>query len=359
MRFSIHLFLSLFLFFVSGCLFSKEQAEQNHTTGNQTSTNEENQPLVLAEGLEIPWSINKQGDTFYISQRTGSIVVIHNKQVEIQQVDLGKDVYTRHEAGLLGFILAPDYEQTGLAYAYHTYQDGEELYNRLVLLRHEGKRWREERVLLDRIPGGRYHHGGRIEIGPDHMLYITTGDATNPELAQKLDSLGGKILRMNLDGSIPEGNPFPNSYIYSYGHRNPQGLAWDDEGNLYSSEHGPSGHDEINRILPGRNYGWPEITGDEEMAGMEKPLFHSGEDTWAPSGMVCFDGKLYVATLRGEALRSFDLTQKVTEKLYTDGGRIRDVLIEDGVLYFVTNNLDGRGLPTEADDRLFSLHLQK
>ncbi len=143
--------------------------------------------------------------------------------------------------------------------------------------------WREESLLLDNIPSGTYHHGGRLKIGSDGKLYVTTGDASAPDIAQDLDSLGGKILRMNLDGSIPNDNPYPNSYVYSYGHRNPQGITWSSDGTLYSSEHGSRANDEVNLIEAGQNYGWPIIEGYEEQEGMVSPLFTSGDtNTWAP-----------------------------------------------------------------------------
>jgi glucose/arabinose dehydrogenase len=197
-----------------------------------------------------------------------------------------------------------------------------------------------------------------MKIGPDGKLYITTGDATTPSVAQNLGSLNGKILRMNLDGSIPADNPYPNSYVYSYGHRNPQGLAWIGE-TLYASEHGQSAHDEINRIVAGANYGWPVIQGLEKKAGMETPLFQSGaEVTWAPSGMAAEDGKLYVAELRGNAVRVFDVEQKQSRVVISDLGRIRDVFVDGDYLYLVSNNTDGRGNPNERDDKLYRVRVE-
>ncbi|WML50435.1 PQQ-dependent sugar dehydrogenase [Neobacillus sp. PS3-34] len=200
------------------------------------------------------------------------------------------------------------------------------------------------------------HHGGRLKIGSDQKLYITTGDATRPESAQDLSSLNGKILRMNLDGSIPADNPFPNSFVYSYGHRNPQGLAWIN-GSLYESEHGQYAHDEVNRIKPGANYGWPVIQGTEKKNGMEAPLFQSGEETWAPSGIVTYKDKIYTATLRGNAVREFNLSEGKSRPVITGLGRIRDVYIDGEYLYFVSNNTDGRGNPLKNDDKLYRVLL--
>lgn len=315
---------------------------------------------VVAEYLEIPWDIAKYEQTFYLTQRTGSIVRIEDGEQLEQTVQLDKELSTASEAGLLGFALAPNFAETQEAFAYYTYGDETGQFNRIVVLRLEQDVWQEERVLVDLIPSGSVHHGGRLAIGPDEKLYATTGDAALPELAQDLTSLAGKILRLNLDGSIPTDNPFADSYVYSYGHRNPQGLSWAENGNLYASEHGQNAHDEINLIEAGANYGWPLIEGMETETNMTAPLFTSGTDTtWAPSGLVYEEGKLYVATLRGSALLEFDLAAESYRELTSGLGRIRDVWIdsEAGALYFITNNTDGRGQPMPEDDKFYRLML--
>ncbi|MDN4608782.1 PQQ-dependent sugar dehydrogenase [Sporosarcina highlanderae] len=312
---------------------------------------------VVAEYLAIPWSIEKNKETFYLTERTGSIVKIENG-VERQKVELQKNLATAAEAGLLGFVLAPDFQESNIAYAYYTYVDGSGQFNRIITLSLAGDVWREESVLIDKIPSGSYHHGGRLKIGPDGKLYATTGDASEASIAQDLNSLGGKILRMNLDGSIPDDNPFPNSYVYSYGHRNPQGITWSPDGTLYASEHGSSANDEINKIEAGENYGWPIIQGTEKKEGMVTPLFTSGKDlTWAPSGMDNYNGKLYVAALRGTAVLEFNLETGEYDKVITGFGRIRDVLVVENYLYFISNNSDGRGNPQNNDDKLYRIPL--
>lgn len=314
---------------------------------------------VVAENLQVPWSINRVGDIFYLSERPGSIVKVESGSTERQKVSLKKELSQEAEAGLLGFVLAPDFEQSNKAFAYYTYENGTGQFNRIVELTLKNDEWTEGRLLLDKIPSGRFHHGGRLKIGPDGKLYATTGDAAaTPEIAQDLDSLGGKILRMNLDGSAPSDNPFEDSLVYSYGHRNPQGLAWSKDGKMYASEHGPSAHDEINLIGAGDNYGWPEITGTETKNGMVTPLLQSGDDTWAPSGMAVDIGKLYVATLRGNALREFDPATKTTREIVTGIGRVRDVMVDGDYMYFVSNNTDGRGTPAEGDDKLYRMKLE-
>jgi glucose/arabinose dehydrogenase len=228
------------------------------------------------------------------------------------------------------------------------------------MLRLDGDVWKEEEVLVDRIPSGRVHHGGRLKIGPDGKLYATTGDAAEASLAQDRESWSGKILRMNLDGSIPDDNPFPDSYVYTYGHRNPQGLVWSPDGTMYASEHGNRANDEINAIDAGLNYGWPVIEGVEQREGFVSPLFTSGKDTtWAPSGMAYANGKLYAAALRGAAVLEFDPAAGKQRTVVTGYGRIRDVRIEGGYLYFITNNTDGRGNPQPDDDKLYRVPISK
>lgn len=338
----------------AGCSSEKnEKIESKEVSTTSTA------PQVVVDKLEIPWSIDEANNVFYISERNGDIVKVEEGKKERQKVIFEKKLSSAAEAGLLGFVLAPDFITSNKAFAYYTYEDSSGQFNRIVVLKLEDNHWKEWQLLFDHIPSGHVHHGGRLEIGPDGKLYATTGDAAEePEIAQDLTSLGGKIMRMNLDGSIPSDNPFSNSYVYSYGHRNPQGLAWAQDGTLYESEHGPSANDEINKIQPGYNYGWPIIKGKEKQDGMEEPLYTSGDQTtWAPSGMIYYDEKLYVATLRGNAVREFNLQSGKTREVITGLGRIRDVFIKDGSLYFVSNNTDGRGTPLEGDDKLYKISL--
>ncbi|WP_026674145.1 PQQ-dependent sugar dehydrogenase [Alkalihalobacterium bogoriense] len=357
------LFVFLLTFFVTGCA-EPEQQQTEESTDNIEETQEElefnEEPIVIADNLDIPWSIEKAGDIFYITERGGHIVKVENGVTERHTVHLEQELSSMPEAGLLGFVLDPDFPNTNLAYAYYTYEKSDDPYNRIVTLRYENDQWQEEDILLDNIPSGTYHHGGRLKIGPDGYLYATTGDASVPEIAQDIDSLGGKIIRMELDGTIPEDNPFTNSYIYSFGHRNPQGLTWATDGSFYSSEHGSSANDEINEIESGLNYGWPIIQGDEEREGMVSPLFTSGNDsTWAPSGMDYYNNRLYVAALRGSAIIELNLETGEHQEIVTGLGRIRDIKIEGNTLYFISNNTDGRGNPAENDDKLYQLSLQQ
>lgn len=312
---------------------------------------------VAAEGLDIPWSLAFDGDVIYISEREGSIVKVDNGVMTRSSVRLEEAVHHEAEGGFLGFVLSPDFASTQTAFAYHTYRSGGTTLNRIVELKLEGSEWVEQKALLEGIPGSLYHNGGRLELGPDGLLYATTGDATQTSLSQDKASLAGKILRLNLDGSIPADNPTPSSYVYSYGHRNPQGVAWTSDGTMYSSEHGPSGrpggHDEINLITPGANYGWPELIGDQTRKGMVPPLYHTGDEAIAPSGtIVDEEGKLLIAALVGEGIYRYTPSTGEMEKWHEGEGRIRDLHLKDGRLYFITNNRDGRGNPLQEDDRL-------
>ncbi|TFB14607.1 PQQ-dependent sugar dehydrogenase [Filobacillus milosensis] len=320
--------------------------------------NEEDR-VTLVEKLAIPWSIDKHEETFYVTERTGRLLEINERgEINEQELILSHEVLPYGEGGLLGFVLAPDFEESKQAYVYHTYQHDNQILNRVVLLEKNYNQWEEVNVIIEGIPGAQYHNGGRLEIGSDNKLYVTTGDAINRMQAQNLDSLAGKILRVNLDGSIPEDNPFRGSFIYSYGHRNPQGMTWDENGTMYSSEHGNSAHDEINIIKSGGNYGWPLIEGDQERQGMISPIYHTGNNTWAPSGMDYYNGKLYIAGLRGSKIISYDIETGKAVTSYEDSGRMRDIYIKNGYLYTITSNRDGRGNPDENDDQLLRLKLK-
>ncbi|MEC1697950.1 PQQ-dependent sugar dehydrogenase [Schinkia azotoformans] len=355
-------FFIILTILLTGCSsLNPEQFKQNEDDSVPVGRNQQyfHNAEVLGSNLQIPWDIVKVDNQFLISERGGQIVRIsENGQQFTMPLKLKKNVHDEGEGGLLGFILDPNFSSNSLAYIYHTYLEDGNIANRIVQVKKTGNGWEEIREMLSSLPGGRIHNGGRLEIGPENKLFITVGDAGVPESAQNLEVLSGKILRMNLDGSIPNDNPFKNSYIYSYGHRNPQGMAWDEGGKMYAAEHGQTAHDEINVIIPGGNYGWPVIQGDEEREGMIKPLFHSGNETWAPSGLAFNKGKLYVAALRGQQIRAFDLQARTSAPVFENVGRIRDLLVDDNYLYFITNNTDGRGSPNPNDDHLLRISLE-
>ncbi|SDJ17356.1 PQQ-dependent sugar dehydrogenase [Salimicrobium halophilum] len=337
-----------FLFiFIAAC----SSGEQEPTSS--TAEKENAEPLeqgILATNFNTPWSIAASGDDFYITERAGKLFLVSDAgEITEQTLELSAPLYTRGEAGLLGFSLL-DADQ---GYIYYSYNAGDGPRNRVSKITKTDDTWTESEVIIDEIPGARIHNGGRLEQGPEGHLFITTGDAADPECAQDKESLAGKILRMNIDGSVPEDNPFEESYVYSYGHRNPQGITWTEDGTMYSTEHGESAKDEINIIEPGKNYGWPVIEGDEQAEGMVTPFYHTGNDTWAPSGIDAFEGKLYVAALRGERLLEVEPESLEINVLSEEYGRIRDILFTEGYGHGITSNRDGRGNPEEEDDVFF------
>jgi glucose/arabinose dehydrogenase len=265
----------------------------------------------------------------------------------------------------LGLALDPDYAANNRIYVYLTSLENGQLVNRVERYVFKNGALSDRKVIFEGILGASNHDGGRIEFGPDGYLYITTGDAQNSDLAQDFTALQGKILRVTREGEVPEGNPFASA-VWSYGHRNPQGLAWDAEGRLWSTEHGPSGlgsgYDELNLITPGANYGWPEIQGEEELEGMVSPVIQSGGSvTWAPGDVEYLDGKLYFTGLRGSALYVVSLDGERIAGFDTffsgDYGRLRAIRLgPDGYLYISTSNRDGRGNPGADDDLILRVN---
>ena len=329
---------------------------------------------TVADNLTIPWSIDWISDEVILfTERNGNLRIIQDgKLLQEPLLSLGVGGV---EGGMLGVTVDPNFAENEYVYLYYTYNELLSTSNKVVRYQVTDGTVTEDRILIDGIPGGPFHDGGRIQFGPDGKLYITTGEAGNPVLSQDLNSLGGKILRINSDGTIPEDNPWQDSSVYSIGHRNPQGIDWDESGNLIATEHGPSGwrgsaHDEVNLIIPGANYGWPDIIGDESMDGLQNPILHTGDDTWAPSGIEFYSedkipqwtGKFFVAALRGNHLHMIDFDMKnnkviSNEKLFQDEfGRLRDVATgPDGYLYILTSNQDGRGNPENNDDRILRI----
>ncbi len=317
---------------------------------------------IIAENLEIPWEIAFLPDkSMLVTERPGRLLHIGSDRKAIPIAGVSHT----GEGGLLGMALHPDFAQNNLLYIYLTTETPSGLTNRVQQYTLQNNTVTNRKTILENIPGSRFHDGGRIAFGPDKKLYITTGDAGQEPLAQNTNSLAGKILRINDDGSIPSDNPFGNA-VFSFGHRNPQGITWDASGNLWASEHGrsgaESGFDEINLIEKGENYGWPNIEGSEAQSGMEPPKAHSGaSETWAPSGAAIYNDSLLFAGLRGEALYEAKLSGKNIEKtiahLPGQFGRLRTVAVgPDGMLYILTNNTDGRGNPKSGDDKIIKIN---
>ena len=315
---------------------------------------------VLVEDLEVPWDVEflPDGDIL-VTERPGRLVRIGDN-LSVHEVE---GVAHRGEGGLLGLALHPDFEENSLLYLYMTTETDGGIINRVVRYSYSDHGLSQPETIISNIPGASYHDGGRIAFGPDGFLYITTGDAGDAMSAQDRDSLAGKILRLEPDGSVPDGNPF-GTPVYSYGHRNPQGLTWDEQGRLWSTEHGRSGVrsglDELNLIEKGGNYGWPVIQGDETQEGMLTPELHSGpETTWAPASAEYHNGSIFFGGLRGSTLYQAVIGEEIVlEKHFEDRfGRIRDVKVPGEYLYFTTSNRDGRGTPEDSDDRLIRVSL--
>lgn len=322
---------------------------------------------VLVGGLQIPWGMAFAPDgRLFISERPGRIRVVQNGQLLAQPAITVPDVRVRGEAGLLGIALHPDFAQNHYLYAaYASRSAGGALITRLARFREINNTLVEQVVLVDNIQGEDGHAGSRVRFGPDGKIYFTTGDAKIAALAQTLSSLAGKILRVNEDGTTPLDNPY-GSPVWTWGHRHPQGIDWHPvTGQLWGSEHGNTGQDELNLLVRGDNYGWPVIRGGATRPGMVRPvLFYT--PAIAPAGLSFYNAtripqflnNIFFATLRGEHLHRIvldpsDPSRPVAEERLLEGrfGRLRDVITgPDGALYFCTSNRDGLGNGT--DDRI-------
>jgi len=314
---------------------------------------------TLAKNLIIPWDmLFLDSGEILITERPGSLVRAAPDGRILERTKLD-GVYHSGEGGLHGIAAHPAFSANSLLYLYYTFSGQEGTFNRVTRYIYDENGLTEEKVILDNIPGGRIHNGGRIAFGPDGYLYVTAGDAGEADSAQDKDSLAGKILRITDEGGIPPDNPFDNE-VYSYGHRNPQGMTWDKDGRLWATEHGPRARDELNMVVRGGNYGWPRIRGDSEEEGMIAPVINSGvSDTWAPAAAVYYEEKIFFAGLRGSAVYEYDtLSGELREHLKDACGRIRAVDIRGGYLYFTTSNRDGRGRVRKGDDRLLRIDIK-
>lgn len=314
--------------------------------------NEPVAPSAVATGLEAPWSLTFVDGTALVSERDSAQILQFDTEGRVRMVATIDGVSPRGEGGLLGIAA-----HEGYLYVYSTAVEGNRIQRFELVTSAETADigLAQPEILLDGIPSASYHNGGRIAFGPDGMLYATTGDAGNTGSSQDLNSLAGKILRIGPDGSVPTDNPFPGSYVYSYGHRNPQGVAWDEDGAMYASEFGQNTWDELNVIEAGANYGWPEVEGIGNRPGFVDPVQQWATSEASPSGMTIRDGSIWIANLRGERLRQIPLSDLASSTEYFVGeyGRIRDIITApDGSLWFVTNNTDGRGSPGTDDDRI-------
>jgi len=312
------------------------------------------------ENLDIPWElIFLSENKALVTERDGQIRLIENDTLQEKPYKIIEQVAHIGEGGLMGMAKHPNYPEQKYLYVMHTYQEDNNIFNRVTRYYDTDTTIEFDKVIVDRIPGSRVHNGGRIAFGPDGMLYITTGDTWQSEIAQDINNLGGKILRLTPEGEIP-------------------GIAWHPEtGNLFSSEHGPSGEfglrdkDIINIIVKGGNYGWPLVLGDANIEPYIDPIIMWPVAT-PPSGITFWNNRLFVATLRSQALIRIDFSlsddryevtsiDRLFAKDWHSGtfGRLRNAVVgPDNALYVLSNNLDGRGSPQEGDDKILRITLK-
>ncbi|MFF9206971.1 MULTISPECIES: PQQ-dependent sugar dehydrogenase [unclassified Streptomyces] len=321
---------------------------------------------TVATGLNSPWGLAPlpDGALLVASRDEGTITRVDEKTGAKTLLGEVSGVSAEGEGGLLGIALSPDYAADHMIYAYFTSASD----NRIARLLYDPRKPQGEQLgapdtVFKGIPKGVIHNGGRIAFGPDRMLYAGTGESGERGLAQDKKSLGGKILRITPEGEPAPGNPFPDSPMYSYGHRNVQGLAWDGRQRLFASEFGQDTWDELNAIKPGGNYGWPDAEGRSDDPAFQNPVAQWHTDDASPSGIAYAGGSVWMAALKGERLWRIPLrgTQaSAAPQAFLVGayGRLRTVVSAGGDrLWVTTSNTDGRGEPKKGDDRILELQV--
>jgi glucose/arabinose dehydrogenase len=324
---------------------------------------EDNSVNILAENLENPRSIAVTDDRVFVTEKNGQIRVVYNNELLDEPLATLRpaDVF---DGGLLGIVVHPDFEKNHFLYIFLTYQEDKILWNKIMRITESDNKLQDATTIFDKIPGSVFTNGGNLKFGPDGKLYAGTGTVSDAShLPQDLDSLAGKILRLNDDGTIPEDNPYPDSPIYSLGFRNPQGITWDKTGNMYVVDLGPEKNDEINLVKPGKNYGWPEkeCSANNKFEGAiicYDPGIEPGGILFYSGNTIDFEHSFLMTSLRASNLYQLDLDEglKSQKSILSGVGRVRDVVeSSDGSLYVITSNTDGKGFPDAMDDKLLRI----
>ena len=319
---------------------------------------------IVATNFDKPWSIAFDDERIFVSEKSGKIHVVTSSGI------LDSPLITLRTpeifgGGLLGITTHPDFSNNHFLYAYYTYEENENLWNKIIRITEEDNKSIEVVTIIDKIPGSAFSNGGVIKFGPDGKLYVGTGSVTDSsDESQNLDSLTGKILRLNSDGTIPSDNPFEESYVFTLGHRNPTGFAWNNEGMMYATESGPTKNDEINLITAGSNYGWPDVQCFSNNETFVNPLecFDPGLE---PGGIIFYSGdkldidnEMILASQKATNLFKVEIsgTDVNLERILSGVGRIRDVAQgPDGYVYIITTNTDGKAFPAPNDDKLLRI----
>lgn len=314
---------------------------------------------IVATDLVAPWGIDFLPDGTALVTERDTTKVLAIEDGSVRTVGRLGGVQPQGEAGLLGIAVSPTFAEDSLVYAYFT----SPVDNRVVRMEYDGQRLGAPEVILTGIPSGSIHDGGRLEFGPDGYLYVSTGETGNGQLAQDRSSLGGKVLRITSEGGAAQGNPVPDSPVWTMGHRNIQGLAFDEQDRLWASEFGASTWDELNLIDGGRNYGWPLVEGKGDLDEYRNPFAQWRTSEASPSGLTYLDGALWMASLRGQRLWRIPVNKNGTieqpeDYFVGDYGRLRTVVAApDGNLWLATSNRDGRGYPRPHDDQILEVTL--
>jgi len=379
--------ITLIILFLANTIFvncrmsstREEYVKPDQNTGMKKDTLERSYEVKLvADNLYVPWSIVfTDPDRILITERNGKLRIIQNGILSEKPLKVFEEVSSNGEEGLMGLALDPDYKDNKFIYLSYAYDGSDKMSVKVVRYKDEGDRLSNEKTIMDGLPAERYHAGCRLRFGPDGKLYITTGDAGERKLSQDINTLYGKILRINPDGTIPADNPFPDNPVWSYGHRNPQGIDWYPGTNiLYSTEHGPSGFDgpgggdEVNIIIKGGNYGWPVVSHKESKEGMISPVLEFTPAIAPASGMFYrsdsipqFKNNYFFGCLRGSGIMRIEIDKNDPSRIISNemlaevnSGRIRDIAQgPDGAIYYSTSNRDGRGSIREGDDKIYKI----